>query len=414
MPRLVGLSRAALALGLAAALAGCPADDETRCPAGQTACGGVCFDLQTDPLSCGGCLRTCPTGAECLAGACRCPAGQQPCDGACVDVQTDAAHCGACGQACGLGTCVTGACACDPGASGCPGSPACVDLAADPAHCGACGTRCLTRGVCAGGTCGCAGAFPDACDTYCASFASTTDCGTCGNACAAGGVCDTTVTPAACGCPGAEIVCGDTGASPGACVDTATDEANCGGCGAPCALGATCTAGTCACPSGQTACGASPGRCVDRLTDETNCGACGTSCPTGATCTSGTCLCPTGQPQACGGTCCAGDQCCGTGGSACQPAHSNGLGQSYFLGCTLFAPAQTTREAALRAAAAWRPDGVARDGTTSCGPACVGQEAGNQCAVWCYGESPVAGLVNLNSLSALCVCPSPGSSPGWN
>jgi hypothetical protein len=46
------------------------------------------------------------------------------------------------------------------------------------------------------------------------------------------------------GCPGTLLRCG------GDCVDTRTNTAHCGGCGAPCAGGESCSAGTCATPAG--------------------------------------------------------------------------------------------------------------------------------------------------------------------
>src|SRR6516162_4858975 len=65
--------------------------------------------------------------------------------------------------------------------------------------------------------------------------------------------------------------CGTLTPCPGACVDTSTDAANCGGCGHVCGAAQTCRSGTCSCPNGQLACGRS---CVDAATDATNCGGC--------------------------------------------------------------------------------------------------------------------------------------------
>ena len=85
----------------------------------------------------------------------------------------------------------------------------------------------------------------------------------------------------------------------GACVNTQTDNSNCGACGTACAGGQSCAAGACACPMGQIFCG---GRCVNPLTDNANCGACGTACSGGQSCTNGTCACP-GGGASCGGRC---------------------------------------------------------------------------------------------------------------
>ena len=396
---------------LAVVTAGCPDDDETKCPTGQTACGGVCFDLQTDRLSCGTCVNVCAEGATCVAGQCRCPEGQSACDGACVDVLSNASHCGTCGQSCGLGTCSAGGCVCQPGATDeCGGNPACLDFLTDASNCGGCGLGCRTRGFCDGGTCACPAPYPAECPTYCANLASTSDCGVCGNACAVGGLCDTTQTPP-CRCPGTEVPCGAVaGGTPGTCTDTATDDANCGSCGKRCPTLATCTASDCKCPvEAPTTCGSSPGTCTNLRTDDGHCGNCTTACATGATCVAGAC-CPATRP-ACADVCCTGgDACCGT---ACQPAHDNGLGGTYFLGCSLFAPNETTQEAAVRAADAWNAGTTVVD-TTACGTYCLGRQTATSCAIWCYGISGVAGRVELNTINNACVtCPTFGS-PSWN
>ncbi|KAK4159933.1 hypothetical protein QBC43DRAFT_304259 [Cladorrhinum sp. PSN259] len=62
------------------------------------------------------------------------------------------------------------------------------------------------------------------------------------------------------------------------CVDSATDNNNCGACGNVCGSGTNCTAGVCVpvgCLSGLTDCN---GQCVDLTNDYANCGSCGNLC----------------------------------------------------------------------------------------------------------------------------------------
>ena len=72
----------------------------------------------------------------------------------------------------------------------------------------------------------------------------------------------------------------------GSCVDTQTDNSNCGECGKACTGGTTCSAGLCAmgCPLGETTC---EGKCTDPQTDNANCGTCGKPCASGLACCSG-------------------------------------------------------------------------------------------------------------------------------
>jgi hypothetical protein len=127
---------------------------------------------------------------------------------------------------------------------------------------------------------------------------------------------------------------------PNACVDPATDHANCGKCAHPCPNTDACVSGQCrtvTCDAASTVC---LGVCVDTETDPANCGGCGTRCPSGATCVMGACacasasqiLCPAGcfdittDPNHCGtcdnscgpgGMCTAGQCTCATGVSPC-------------------------------------------------------------------------------------------------
>lgn len=82
-------------------------------------------------------------------------------------------------------------------------------------------------------------------------------------------------------CTSAQLKCGVT------CVDPKTDNANCGTCNKPCAMGYQCTNGVCefSCAMGQKACGSSDDagadagpKCVDTTKDSNNCGMCGNVC----------------------------------------------------------------------------------------------------------------------------------------
>ena len=102
-------------------------------------------------------------------------------------------------------------------------------------------------------------------------------------------------------------MCGTT------CVDLATDQTNCGRCGATCSASQPCVAGACLggrpCPGFyERYCGS---RCVSVDTDVANCGGCGTACRTGEACIAGRCQVPPTRCQTCGpgGTCGAGERC---------------------------------------------------------------------------------------------------------
>lgn len=127
-----------------------------------------------------------------------CPAGESECGGRCISLLTDPRNCGACGVAVGLlEVCRQGVAACAPGIDTCGGT--CTDTARDPDHCGACESVCAAdalQSLCAptpGGTAACSEACPTghtACDRACVDL--LTDpyhCGACGAACAPGVAC---------------------------------------------------------------------------------------------------------------------------------------------------------------------------------------------------------------------------------
>ncbi len=86
------------------------------------------------------------------------------------------------------------------------------------------------------------------------------------------------------GCPIGETECA------GQCVDTDSDNANCGACGNVCDVLLQCITGVCSCPGGLELCS---GQCIDVSGgDPDNCGGCGIACGLGETCVSGSCQCP--------------------------------------------------------------------------------------------------------------------------
>jgi hypothetical protein len=351
---------------LAAFAPACGGGKHVVCPAGQTDCGGVCKDLQADPVNCHSCGLRCATGGVCNAGSCECPPGTVLCGAACVDTATSAAHCGSCTHACGAGTCSGGACTCSavPSVKDCGAaeSPQCRDTAADRANCGACDLACLGNQICTSSACqDCTGTTPDR--------------------------------------------CGNT------CLDLQTDHSNCGSCGKACGAAQTCTAGACTCTPGLTACGTA---CVDLLTDPFNCGACGKACPEGQTCSGGHCTCTLGLT--CGPLCCEGTACCGTGGNSCQTRHDAGIGGAgaVFYDCN---PAGS-KAAAQGAALLWAPAGhaSAQVGVTcSFSTECVAWEnaaSPTACGVWCYAGF-WAGKVEITTIQPVCNCPT-AASPAWH
>jgi hypothetical protein len=401
--RLLPLAATALA---AVAFAAC--HPKKSCPQGETDCGGVCLDLQTDASSCGTCLHACPAGATCDAGACRCPAGQVVCGNACVDLQASDASCGACGHACGLGHCVAGACSCGPYTScGPAASPECVDAQTDPRNCGACGAACPRTGeACADGTCQCPVALPDACSTRCVDLAADpSNCGACGTTCKPGAIC----SARACAC--AQATPTDCGT---ACANVNTSATNCGSCGNACATGQSCASGSCRCPTGQTLCGSgTAARCTDTATDQRNCGRCGLSCQGSQSCKAGACVTGCSSTQVtCVGTCCDGNACC-SGGSACQTVHANGLGQNYYDCAPL--DSWTPAEAVL-AATVWAPAGSIQPVSHCAGSPCLCTSKGTQAAIWCYAGpgATLAGKVAVSDTSACAaaLCPFGGSGNG--
>jgi hypothetical protein len=122
--------------------------------------------------------------------------------------------CGRHGDCCSE-NCVEGKCACRDGKSRC--GKRCVDLRYNETHCGACDTPCPEDQQCRDGQCSCA-QYGTAC---------TGDGACCSKNCEQG----------QCACPKGRTRCGKR------CVNTATDEANCGRCGNACGDTSECRRG---------------------------------------------------------------------------------------------------------------------------------------------------------------------------
>ena len=132
------------------------------------------------------------------------------------------------------------------------------------------------------------------------------NCGACANACEAGLVCAAGKCALTCASGQTKCSGGDAGAS--YCARLTSDYQNCGTCGNACGAGQVCSAGVCtlSCPPGQQKCsGGDAGApfCAKLQTDSVNCGACGNACKAGQICAAGICTlsCPTGQSKCAGG-----------------------------------------------------------------------------------------------------------------
>ena len=233
---------------------------------------------------------------------------------------------------------------CDPPCSGagmtCCYANLCTNLGTNPSDCGRCGHECAAMKTCVNGAC--CGSVGYICETNQSGCCSGLTCSN-GQVCAAPSACGTCESPTS-------TCCGTT------CVDTQTDNDNCGGCagaeGVPCPSGLeVCCGGSCipedasncgtcgvACTTGITpACcnEAGASSCTDTSSDPNNCGSCGHICPSATpACTAGKCA-AAAIPCA-SGTCtdptltCCNNECvntygtdpsnCGSCGNTCQAA----------------------------------------------------------------------------------------------
>ncbi|AUX39414.1 uncharacterized protein SOCE26_008050 [Sorangium cellulosum] len=127
---------------------------DSGCEEGETACAGVCADLESSPYHCGACGKACAEGQICEGGECACGEGLEQCEDVCVSVQSDRANCGECGNSCSpTQQCVEGACTCSEGLEDCDG--ACANLQTSELHCGTCNVACARGAFCQEGACSC-------------------------------------------------------------------------------------------------------------------------------------------------------------------------------------------------------------------------------------------------------------------
>lgn len=282
---------------------------------------------------CGGCGLGCSSNHDapaCSAGACvgGCDAGFADCngdmrtDGCETDTESNVAACGACGLGCSnqniAPSCVAGVCAgeCAAGFADCNGDKASdgceTHVDSSIANCGGCGIACSQNhvtptceaGICAGacdaGFADCNGEkLADGCETETQS--NVVACGGCGLACSPQNVVPACVAGICAGvCAAGFADCNGDELLDGCEINLGADAANCGSCGAICALAhatPTCGAGVCqigACLPGYLDCdGLDANGCESTAaTDAQNCGACGVACGGGLVCNSGACIAP--------------------------------------------------------------------------------------------------------------------------
>ena len=290
-----------------------PSDGACECATGLTMCRSGCSNTSTDPVNCGVCSRSCRADEACRSGTCVSAADASIAPDVCTST-TDPSNC--CGIDCplrinGIRLCSGGRCGfgCISGFANCDGdaSNGCESAAAtDPTNCGACGNRCVS-GRCVGGRC------LSPCEGGCPAGMACVDAGT---ACAP--------------CDAPNTVCSNT------CVNTATDNRNCGACGRVCATvgGGTSAAATTACMAGRcvvTACtlasegyadcdGDGANGCEINLNTRANCGACGRACTGDLSCLAGhVCACSNLATNMCGDRCIRPNDTanCGRCGNAC-------------------------------------------------------------------------------------------------
>ncbi|TNE46593.1 MAG: hypothetical protein EP343_23615 [Deltaproteobacteria bacterium] len=285
------------------------------CPPGQTNCSGQCIDLQTDTQHCGACGKACGAGRVCLQSKCVvvCATGQSNCSGQCVDTQTNTSHCGGCGKTCSTGqTCNQGQCSSPTHHSGncftiqCKG--VCINQKQDTKNCGGCGLVCKSGELCCGGEC-----VPEnndncgRCQNRCFGHQVCQQ----GKCVTRTDICPTGLTLCK-GSSGTQWRCVDlktNSAHCGSCNNACPNSIGCSNgvcsgfrypvCGnSRCDEDETCQSNSCrSCSSSSQFRNCGNNKCVDTLSDNANCGGCGLQCPNGLKCgLLGHCYDPTPSP----------------------------------------------------------------------------------------------------------------------
>ena len=139
-------------------------DAGAACPSGTMCLGGRCVSM-----TCGGTL-----GGACVGGTC--------CQTGCANLRSDPVNCGQCGTTCPSGLCVAGSCfplATDAGCpQGCPSQDVCIDGV------------CFFSSTAGGGFCDLSGRLGIKCESGCVDPTSDVqNCGGCGLSCVFGSVC---------------------------------------------------------------------------------------------------------------------------------------------------------------------------------------------------------------------------------
>lgn len=170
------------ALGVALIVDGCAnGGTANNCQSGEQPCGAMCVDTTANHDNCGSCGKACAVAETCISSHCmsgssdaggdatldggKCP-GQTLCGSMCVNVQTDPNHCGNCTTLCysGVETCTAGSCTstctggqtlCVPDAGVVDGGPTahCANLQTDLGDCGYCFNACPGGSNCTMGMC---------------------------------------------------------------------------------------------------------------------------------------------------------------------------------------------------------------------------------------------------------------------